>query len=116
MCSVHLYGQGSILKMGAFSNPLLEVSNTNRHSTRRSFRSIDSPNTQQPLSLHTSPQLRGGIGRPSGATGYLQAGPSPPAAGTLKRARSREDTFAYDQNPSGDDYDQQREDSNRTKS
>lgn len=102
--------------MGAFIDPSLKVAEANRHPSHRSFRSLDSPNSQQPLSLHTSPQPRNGIGRASGATGYLQAGPSPPGAGSLKRVRSREDTFAYDLSPSGDDYDQQREDNNRTKS
>ena len=116
ICLLRLYGQGSLLKMGAFTDPLPELFNANGSFAPRSFRTLDSPNSQQPLSLHTSPQPRGGVGRASVATGYLQAGPSPPGAGTLKRVRSREDSVAYDHNPSGDDYDQQREDSNRTKS
>ena len=108
------YTQGSLLKMGASILLVLGVSND---CSYRSFRSLDSPNSQQSLPLHTSP-LRpgGGVGRAHDATGYLQAGPSPPAAGGLKRVRSQEDSFAYDPTPSGDDCDQPKEDGNRTKS
>ena len=111
------YTQGSLLKMGAFIDLILGVSNVYRESLHRSFRSLDSPSSQQSLPLHASP-LRpgGGAGRTPDATGYLQAGPSPPAAGSLKRIRSQEDSFAYDPTPSGDDCDQPKEDGNRTKS
>ena len=111
------YTQGSLLKMGASINLVLGVSNVYRDCSHRSFRSLDSPNSQQSLPLHTSP-LRpgGGVGRTHDATGYLRAGPSPPAAGGMKRVRSQEDSFAYDLTPSGDDCDQPKEDGNRTKS
>lgn len=93
------------------------MSNAYRDHPHRSFRSLDSPNNQQSLPLHSSP-LRpgGGVGKTHDTTGYLQAGPSPPAAGSLKRIRSQEDSFAYDPTPSGDDCDQPKEDGNRTKS
>lgn len=56
------------------------------------------------------------MGNTHDGTGYLKAGPGTPATSRLKRARSQEETFAYDRNPSGDDYDQPKEDINRVKS
>ena len=96
---------------------VFRVSIAHPNSPHRSFRSIDSPNSQQPMPLHTSPlRPRSGVGRTYDGSGYLQAGPSPPAAGSLKRVRSQEDSFAYDPTHSGDDYDQPKEDNIRTKS
>lgn len=113
---VALYIQESLLKMGASIDLELGVSDVHRDSSHRSFRSIDSPSSQQPLPLHTSPLQQSRIGRVRDATAYLRAGPSPPATGGLKRSLSREDSFAYDPAPSGDDGDQPKEDNNRTKS
>lgn len=100
--------------MGGSADYLPGISDVYRHSMHRSFRSLDSPNNLQPLPLHTS--QRNGVRGTSDASGYLQAGPSSSTAGSLKRVRSREDLFAYDTNPSGDDYDQHKEDNNRAKS
>lgn len=77
-----------------------------------SFPSLDSPSTQQSLPLHASPAPPRN-GKTRDKNGY---GQSPPTANSLKRVRSQEDPFAYDPAPSGDDFDQPKEDINRAKS
>ena len=104
--------------MGTSIHLSLEASNVPMfmtYCTDRSFRSLDSPDTRQSLPLHTLQPKNGASGTPD-ATGYLSAGPNSSAASSLKRVRSREDSYVYDTNPSGDDYDQHKEDNNRTKS
>lgn len=117
-CSVAvLCIQGFLPKTGASVRLVLGVSCFSyRNWLHRSFHSHDSP-SQKPLHLHISPpQSRSSVGNTHDGTGYLKAGPSTPSTSRLKRARSQEESFAYDHNPSGDDYDQHKEDANRVKS
>lgn len=104
--------------MGAFVGPVpASLSNAIQRSSYRSFRSLDSSDTQQSMQLLTSPlPPRNGVVKKHSATGVLQNGLNSSATGSLKRVRSQEDSFAYDQIPSGDDFDQPKEDTNRAKS